>query len=210
MPLSGIIFVALIVISIFIGSTPASDASAGTVLAYYRAHKAESNVTALLIGLGVIAGLFFFAYLREYLRQDRASRWLASAAFGGVVVFALGGAISAGAFLSLGDAPQAMAPGTAQTMNLVQSDLTNSLIQVGLAVLYLATAVVILRSRLLPAWLGWASAALGLVAASLILSFVAFIGTGLWVIVVAILLWNHPIREQAEQEDAPRRPQPVG
>jgi hypothetical protein len=210
MPLSGIVFIALIVSSFFIGNTPASNASASTVLAYYRTHKTESNVTALLIGLGIIAGLFFFGYLREYLRQDHASRWLASIAFGGAVVFALGGAISAGAFLALGDAPQVLTPSTAQTMNLVQADLTNSLMQVGLAVFYLATAVVILRSRLLPAWLGWVSAVLGLVAASLIVAFIAFLATGLWVIAVAIMLWIHPVREQAEQEDAPRRPQPVG
>jgi uncharacterized protein involved in cysteine biosynthesis len=43
----------------------------------------------------------------------------------------------------------------------------------------LATAVAILRGRLLPAWLGWVSVVLGVLAASLVLGFIAFMATGL-------------------------------
>jgi hypothetical protein len=204
MPLSGIVFVALILVSVFISNTPGSDASAGTVLTYYRTHGNATSAAALLIGLGVIFALFFYGYLREYLRQDRATRWLASTAFGGILLFAAGGALAAGAFTALGDKPQALTAAAAQTINLFQIDVSNGLTQAGLAVFYLATALAILRGRLLPAWLGWVSVALGLLAASLVLAFIAFVATGPWVIVVAIMLWVKAAREGTEREGAPR------
>jgi hypothetical protein len=203
-PLSGVVFVALVLASIFIVNPPGSNASASTVLTYYQAHQHVTSASALLTGLAVIFGLFFYSYLREYMRQDRATRWLASTAFGGVLVFAVGGALSAGSLLALGDQPRMLSAATAQTINLIQSDGSGSFTQVGLAVFYLATAAAILRGRLLPAWLGWVSVVLGILAASLVLAFIAFIATGLWVILVAIMLWAKPARERAESESTPR------
>ncbi len=205
MPLSGIVFVALILASIFMGSTPGTNASASTVLTYYQTHQSITSATALLIGLGVIFGLLFFGYLREYMRQDRATRWLASTAFGGALVFAAGGAISAGSYVALGDQPHVLNAAAAQTLNLIQSDLSNSFTQAGLAVFYLATGAAILRGKLLPAWLGWVSLVLGVLAATLILAFIAFIATAVWVIVVAVMLWAKTAHEGTEQESAPRR-----
>jgi hypothetical protein len=205
MPLSGIVFVALILASVFIESTPGSNENASSVLTYYQAHQNTTSATALLIGLGVIFGLIFFGYLREYMRQDRPTRGLAWTAFGGVLVFAVGGVISAGSFVALGDQPHALNAAAAQTLNLIQNDVSNSLTQAGLAVFYLATGAAILRGRLLPAWLGWVSLVLGVLAASLILAFIAFMLTGLWVIVVAIMLWGKAAHEGTDQESAPRR-----
>jgi hypothetical protein len=205
MPLTGIVFVALVLASVFLVNTPGSNASASTVLTYYRAHPHTTSAAALVTGLGVVFALLFFGYLREYMRKDRATRWLASTAFGGVLVFAAGGAISAGSFIALGDQPQALNAAAAQTLNLIQSDVSTSFTQAGLAVFYLAMGAAILRGRLLPAWLGWVSLVLGVLAASLILAFIAFVATGLWVIVVAIMLWARAGHESAEQESTPRR-----
>jgi hypothetical protein len=205
MPLSGIVFVALILASIFMGSAPGTNASASTVLTYYQTHQGITSATGLLIGLGVIFGLIFFGYLREYMRQDRATRWLASTAFGGALVFAVGGAISAGSYVALGDQPHVLNAAAAQTLNLIQNDVSNSFTQAGLAVFYLATGAAILRSKLLPAWLGWVSLVLGVLAATLILAFIAFIATAVWVIVVAVMLWAKTDHEGTEQESAPRR-----
>jgi hypothetical protein len=174
------------------------------VLTFYQTHQSVTSASALLLGLGIVFGLFFFGYLREYLRQDRATRWLASTAFGGVLLFAAGGAISAGSLLALGDQPHLLSAAAAQTLNLLQNDGSAGFTQAGLAVFYLATAAAILRGRLLPAWLGWVSVVLGLLAASLVLSFIAFIAVGVWVIVVAIMLWAKAARGGAESESMPR------
>jgi hypothetical protein len=205
MPLSGIVFVALVLASIFIENTPGSNASASTVLTYYQTHQNTTSASALLTGLAVIFALLFFSYLREYMRQDGATRWLASTAFGGVLLFAAGGAISAGSYVALGDQPHVLSAAAAQTLNLIQNDVSNSFTQVGLAVFYLATGAAILRGRLLPAWLGWVSLVLGVLAATLILAFIAFVATALWVIVVAIMLWTRAGHEGTDRDSTPRR-----
>jgi hypothetical protein len=210
MPLSGIVFVALIVTAIFLTNAPGSNASASTVLKYYQTHQHTTSAAALLIGLGVIFALGFFGHLREYLRQDRATRWLASTAFGGVLLFAVGGALSAGSYIALGDQPQVLNAAAAQTLNLIQNDVTTSLTQAGLAVFYLATGAAILRGRRLPAWLGWVSLVLGVLAASLILAFIAFVATALWVIAVAIILWTKAAHESAEQQSPLSRQEYAG
>ncbi|MDX6343948.1 MAG: hypothetical protein QOH87_4086 [Trebonia sp.] len=210
LPLTGIAFVALILSSVFIVNTPDSTASAGTVLAYYRTHGHVTFISALLTGLGIIFGLFFYGYLREYLRQDRATRWLASTAFGGALLFATGGALAAGSFFALSDKPDVLTAATAQSINLIQGDVGTGLMQAGLGVFYLATAAAILRGRLLPAWLGWVSVVVGLVAASVFLTFIAFIATALWVVTVAIMLSVKAAHERAEQQSTQPEPEYVG
>jgi hypothetical protein len=211
MPLSGIVFVVLTLSAVLLAITPDSDASAGTVLTYYRAHEHVVLARAVLTGIGVVFGLFFYGYLHEYLRQDPATRWLASIAFAGALLFAAGGTVAAGSFAALSDKPQTMTAGTAQAINLMQVDVANNgLVRVGLAVLYLATAAVILRGRVLPAWLGWVSVILGLAAASLVLTLYAFLAIGLWTIVVAVMMWGKPAPERAAQESAPRSQEVAG
>jgi hypothetical protein len=126
--------------------------------------------------------------------------WLASVAFGGALLFATGGALAAGSFFALSDKPDVLTAATAQSINLIQGDVGTGLMQAGLGVFYLATAAAILRGRLLPAWLGWVSVAVGLVAASVFLTFIAFIATALWVLTVAIMLSVKAAHERAEQQ----------
>ena len=108
MPLSGILFVALILSAIFLAFTPDSGASAGTVLAYYQAHQHVVFARAVLTGIGVILGVLFYGYLHEYLRRDPATRWLASTAFAGILVFAAGGAVAAGLWILRSELPQSL------------------------------------------------------------------------------------------------------
>jgi len=210
MPLSGIVFVAFILSAVLLAIAPDSAASAGTVLTYYQAHEHVVFARAVLTGIGVILGLLFYGYLCEYLRQDPGTRWLASSAFGGILVFATGGAVAAGSFAALSDKPQTLTAATAQAINLIQVDVANGLIRVGLAVFYLAAAAAILRARLLPAWLGRLSVVLGLAAASLVLTIYAFMATALWTVAVAIVMWGKPAPELTAQESAPRRREAVG
>jgi hypothetical protein len=189
LPLIGLVFVALVLASVFVGGNlPGGSASAATVLHYYQTHGHHPAGQGFLLGLGVIAGMFFFGYLRAYMRQDRDNRWLASTGFGGAIIFAVSGMLSAGALLALNDTPRVLTAPTAQVFNYIQGDMSYSFMQAGLGVFFLATGIAAVRTRLLPVWLGWVTIVLGLAAASLFLTFIAFFGIGLWVIVVAIML----------------------
>jgi hypothetical protein len=193
--ITGIPFVALVVVSIFTGpggnSATNSNANPAITLAYFQApHAHYAGLSALLITLAVTIGLFFFASVRDYLRRDEAQGSLAGTAFGGAIIFGASGALSAGALLAISDSPKTLLPATAQMLNLIQNDVSNGMQAAGLAVFFLAAGIAVIRSRLLPLWWGWVTIVLGLVAASVILSFAAFIGLGVWAIVTAIMMYR--------------------
>jgi hypothetical protein len=191
--ITGILFVVLVVVSIFTGpsgSATNSNANPAKTLAYFQApHAHYAGLSALLITLAVTIGLFFFASVRDYLRRDEAQASLAGTAFGGAIIFGASGALSAGALLAISDSPKTLLPATAQMLNLIQNDVSNGMQAAGLAVFFLAVGIAVIRSRLLPLWWGWLTIVLGLVAASVILSFAAFIGMGVWAIVTAIMMY---------------------
>lgn len=192
--ITGIPFVALVVVSIFTGpggnSATNSNANPAKTLAYFQApHAHYAGLSALLITLAVTIGLFFFASVRDYLRRDEAQASLAGTAFGGAIIFGASGALSAGALLAISDSPKTLLPATAQMLNLIQNDVSNGMQAAGLAIFFLAVGIAVIRSRLLPLWWGWVTIVLGLVAASVILSFAAFIGMGVWAIVTAIMMY---------------------
>ena len=188
--LTGIPFTGLVVASVLTTSnTPGSGTTAGQVLRYYQQpHSHYAGAAAFLLFLGIIFGLFFYAQVRALLRRHEASEWLASAMFGGAVVFALSGLISAGALGTLADKPDTLSASAAQALNLIQNDLTYPVIAAGLAVLYLAAGAVILRSRVLPPWWGWVTVLLGLLAVSFFLAFIAFFAMAAWVVITAVMM----------------------
>lgn len=60
---------------------------------------------------------------------------------------------------------------------------------VGIAALVLATGLAALRKRVVPVWLAWVAIVLFVVTFTPI-GFVGFLASGLWIIVVSILLWR--------------------
>jgi hypothetical protein len=194
-PLAGVVFVALLVASVLIGgNTPNSDASAQKVIAFYHSHSSRTQVSAYLNALSLFFGLVFFASLRRYLRRAPGLDWVAALAFGGAILFAVSGALFAGLHFALGDTPGRLDPGAAQALNVLSNDAGIAATIGGLSTLLLATGVVALRARLLPAWLGWVTIVMGVVALTPI-AFAAFIAMAPWSLIVSILLYR---REQGE------------
>jgi hypothetical protein len=108
-PTTGVVFVVLLVASSFFdSSSPSSGDGGNKVVAYYLKHsnKRNANIPALLIDLSVVVGLFFFGYLRDRLRQTDVGERFAPIAFGGAVIFAVGGVGNAGATFALTDSPK--------------------------------------------------------------------------------------------------------
>jgi len=187
--LTGVLFVVLVVAAFMVGgNSPANDAKASTIRSFYLTHKTRTNVSGLLVILAVIAGIFFYGYLRAYLRRSPAVEWLAALGFGGALVFGAGAAIAAGTSTALADVPGRLTPGALQALNVLNSDLSWPLVCVGLGTLWFGVGFAILKSRALPVWLGWVSLLLGATSASFVLSWIGFLGTGVWVLIVSILL----------------------
>ena len=103
-PLFAVLFVAFVVASVFVTNAPNSDASLGSILHYYRTHKNQVSISAVLIPPAVVFGLIWFSYLRTWLqRRDVDHRW-GTLTFAGGILFAATGGVAGGVLVALGDA----------------------------------------------------------------------------------------------------------
>ena len=186
--LTGVVFAVALTSSVLGGGNePSTTSSAAKVAHYFVVHKDQVNRHALFGAIAVLFGLGFFSYLRTYLRP-RGGNALTGLYFTGVLVFALGGAIGNGIQFTLGDAPKSLSPDSMQTLNALSSDLNWPIVAVGLALMYFALASIILRTRILPAWLGWVTLLMAITSASLFFAFIPLLAAPLWVLVVSIVM----------------------
>ena len=93
LPLTGVVFVILIVVGFAIGGdgVDPADEPAREVVRYYTDNETETWVSVLLVGLGVIFFVYFGAYLRKVLRAaGDPDSILPTVSFAGVLIFAAG------------------------------------------------------------------------------------------------------------------------
>jgi hypothetical protein len=191
-PACGVAFVVLLVVGLIIGSEPNTNKTPAYILAWYNvnSHKRQVGISAVLTDIAIVFGIFWFGYLRNrFGRTDLGAR-LSPVLLVGAGIFATGGLIFNGALFALLDEPKHMLPATAQTLNFLQSDLGAAALTVGISILMFAAAFIILKTRILPVWLAWVSFVLAVVALAGPIGFVAFLATGIWILIVAFLMWR--------------------
>ncbi len=179
-------FVALAGAILGLPNPPGTDASATRIVTFYRHHRDAVLVNAYVTEVAVIVGLAFFWYLREYVCTVPENRRLATLGFIGGVLLAVSGGLSAGFNQVVFDGVKHLDPGSMQLLNTLGQDQTNYLGGIGVTVLLGATGIAVIRSGVLPRWLGW----LGMVFAvgSLVISFIGLAGIGLWSLITGIVL----------------------
>jgi hypothetical protein len=191
-PASGVIFVVFLAVGIIIQSTPNTNKSPAYILAWYNvsSHKRQLGIGAVLTDIAIVFGLFWFGYLRDrWGRTDIGAR-LSTVLLVGAGIFATGGLMFNGAIFALLDSPKHMSADTAQTLNFLQSDLGAAALTVGISILMVAAGMIILKTRILPVWLAWVSFVLAVVALAGPIGFFAFLATGIWILIVAFLMWR--------------------
>jgi hypothetical protein len=193
-PLTGVVFFGVLLASIILsGNTPSTTTSGAKVIGYFTAHRDRMITTSILTAVAVVVGVFFYAALRDYLRRDEKVAPLATTAFAGAVIFAVGGAANAGFTWALIDVPNHLTPQAAQTLNVLYSDGTYGFTAAGIAILLVAYGLAIVRSDLLPHWLGWLGFPLAIVAISPAY-FIALAFTGIWTLSLSILVYARSTR----------------
>jgi hypothetical protein len=183
---------------------PPANAPIEQTLAFVATYRSELRVQSLLFVLSAGAYLWFFGSLRSFLLrgEDQDAR-LSTVAFGAGIIWA-------GLQMAFQSVQVALAMasdgGVQPALAALISDLTYALsviAYVPMAVMLTAVALVSLRSRALPAWLGWLSAvaaatnlcmSLGLVVDSgpLVpgggLTYVLYLLTAVWLVAVTSVM----------------------
>jgi hypothetical protein len=187
-PLTGLVFVA-IVVAVFAtgGSTPGDHDTARQVQDFYGQHHDKHMTLAFIMAISIPFLLFFVSILRYELRRAGGTGQLANAAFAGGVLAAAGFGILAFVHLALADAGDSVKTiGTTQALNVLDN---NDFLPMaaGMGVLVLAAGLSTVRHGGLPKWLGWVGVVIG-VAAFTPAGFFAFLLSGIWIVIVSILL----------------------
>jgi hypothetical protein len=191
MSLSGVLFVVLILASIFVSpNMPGDKASPAKIIDFYTKHQTAQRVSGLLTVIAVVVGVFFFGVLRHRLRQPEGNEQFASMAFGGAILFGAGGCLAAGIQWTLADVPNRLSAGAAQALNLIENNLTFALSTAGISALTLTTAIALLRSHMMPSWVGWLSVLIGVDALLGPLAMFSFFAMGPWVLILSIALYR--------------------
>ena len=193
LPLSGAAFVILILANVIVvgSDTPDSETSAAKVASYYQAHDTREIVGAFVFAATVPLILFFGAALALASWPTAAGRrpvWQ--------VVLVAGSALTALAFLvaatihfALADAADTVTASTLQGINVIDGDIW-ILFNSALGVMMLGAAGSLIPSAKPYRLLGWIALVLGIALFIPFADFFALLLSGIWIIVVSIMLFR--------------------
>ena len=199
--LCGVGFVVVTLIGAGIeGSVPHPDASTAAIVKFYASHKTHVEVGTVVLADAVVLILLFAAYLRRHLDRDAPATWPTIIAMTGTVIFAVSGLLEFSAAFTIAHFSSKLEPSAALAYNAAGAT-GGSISTIGTCALLAGFGIAIIRSRQLPAWLGWIAAALAVVqlAGPLISNAIEPV-VFLWFVVTSIFL---AIRTTAEGRTVP-------
>ncbi|HEV3266529.1 MAG TPA: hypothetical protein VG014_13465 [Acidimicrobiales bacterium] len=188
-PLLGLVFVVVVGASVSTANTPNTSNSPASILAYYQAHTGQVRASAFLVAPAVIFGLFWFAYLRNWLQRDDVNERWGAIAFAGGILFAVTGAVAGGVEFALVDTPAHLTASTATVLNFLEGDIPFILASMAFGVMAIAAGIAMIKSRALPSWLGVFSVVVGILGALPVGDFFALPAIGIWTLLVAGVMW---------------------
>jgi hypothetical protein len=187
-PLTGAGFIVLAIVGFAVsGSPPDANSPLPDIVDHYASNKGRIEFGTLVLTAATLLLVYFGSYLRSVLRRAPGENgMLADVAFAGTVVFAVGGAIDSMFSFVLAESAEDLDPTAVQGLQAVwDNDWMPLALGVELFILSCGLSIVLHRS--LPAWLGWSAIVIAVVGLTPI-GFVAFVATGVWVLVTSIML----------------------
>jgi hypothetical protein len=185
-PLTGILFAVLLIASIIVQGEP-KDAShpANEVAQWYKDNKDSAEISAFIGTLAAASLIFFGAYLRKVL--DGAGPMLSILPLVGLAIVAIGGAID-GMFVFV--AAERVDDIPATSIQTIQAIYDNDFLPLilGVIVFNFSVGLAVLRSAVLPKWLGWWGIVFGVISLLGPIGFIGALGAALWVIIGSIVL----------------------
>ena len=195
--IAGIVGVALFVISTIVvesSDSPDDDATAADIAAYYDGELGTLVLGLIVAALGAIALVWFLDGLR--IRISRFSDQLGRLTFffgSAAVLFLLASALpDVAASFATDELDRQLEPGAAEALwNLGDGFFFGA--EMLLVGFFLFVGLAAVWARAWPAWLGWVSLALAVIALIPPIGWaVVVFGFPLWILLVSALLWTRP------------------
>lgn len=187
-PLTGVAFIVVGIVSFIVGGEPKSaDEPVGEIVNFYVDNKDSVEAGAFIGVAATVLLVFFGAYLRRFLRAGAGEgEMLSLISFVGIAIVAVGFAIDTTILIALSEAADDINPIAVQSL---QALWDNDFVPLVLGVLLFlwGTGLSVIRSGVLPKWLGWVMLVLGVLGLTPI-GFVSAIGAAILVLVLSILL----------------------
>ena len=172
------------------GDEPAADASAPDAVAYWTSHHDKQMVAIAILAFSAPALIGFGVILRDALRAAEEGREeLARVAFAGLVIAAAGILTNLGITFAAADTAGTVSPQVTQTLSALSVDFGIP-IAAGFGLFMFASGGVVSCSGIIPRWLGWLAALVG-VAAFTPAAIVAFWGLPVWILILSARLYLH-------------------
>jgi len=208
----GILFVLMVVVSAILpGEPPMTNDSAPEIAKWFADNRDQIREAALLSIVASIPLVWWASALYRRLERATGNHRLGVIVVIGVALSAAGAGVGSVVFATLAMVGPGYSGGLAGTRFFyILGTGMNGLVAVGTALAVGAVAAGILRTGMLPRWLGWAGALVALlsvlgtgVSASamdivFILSMVGFVAVGLWVLAVSVVMLRTPVEGSAD------------
>ncbi len=104
-------------------------------------------------------------------------------------MFGVTGGTVAGVLVALADSPDHLTLSSAQTLNFLQNDIPSMLASMAFGVMAIAAGIAMVKSALLPTWLGRVSVVLGILGLLPVGDFFALPAIGLWTLILVGIIW---------------------
>jgi hypothetical protein len=186
--LTGVAFVVVAIIAAIIGGEPPdADSPVQEIIDHYADNKTSIQVGAFVGAAAMVLLVFFGAYLRSVFSAAEGRGGILSVlTLVGAAMVAFGFAIDLTITVALTEAVEDIEPAAVQALQaLWDNDFVP--IALGILVFLIATGLSIVRYGVLPKWLGWVALVLAVIGFTP-LGFIAFLGAGIWIAIVSVML----------------------
>jgi hypothetical protein len=204
-PLTGAAFVVLVIVAVVIGGeTPDNGDSVRKIVNFWHDNRDAQLWSSLIAAWALVFFVWFAATVRSVLRRlEEGPSRLSAISFGGALIGATGLLSSLSIDFAAADSVNDVPGHVTQTLTVLSNGFFFP-IAVGYGLFFLATGLLAVGTKALPAWLGWPAVVIGIVCVTPAGFFALLLGM-LWILVVSIVLY---LREGAAADPGPR-PEPV-
>jgi hypothetical protein len=205
-PLTGVAFVVLVIAAIVIGGeTPDNDDTRRSIVNFWHDNKDSQEWSSIIGAWATVFFVWFAASVRSVLRRlEESPSRLSAISFGGALIGAVGLLSSLSLSFAAADSVDDVPGVVTQTLTVLSNGFFFP-IAAGYGLFFLATGILALVTRALPAWLGWPAVVIGIVCVTPAGFFALLVGM-IWVVVASIVLY---LREGARAEPGPRVESPA-